>query len=78
MNLDKRFREAKRILVLGGGITGKSVIKFLRQYNVEILLIDAKEDLSLEKITYFNESADYEKLGKIDLAIKSPGFKPTH
>lgn len=78
MNLENLFLSAKRILVLGGGITGKSVISFLKQFPFEIFLVDAKPDSSIKDVSYFPEDSNLAIFGEIDIAIKSPGFKPSH
>ena len=42
------------------------------------MLVDGKPDNSITGISYFPETVSLAELGQVDLAIKSPGFKPTH
>ncbi|SPN74011.1 UDP-N-acetylmuramoylalanine--D-glutamate ligase,UDP-N-acetylmuramoyl-L-alanyl-D-glutamate synthetase,UDP-N-acetylmuramoylalanine--D-glutamate ligase,Mur ligase middle domain [Chlamydia serpentis] len=70
----------QRILVLGTGITGKSVSKFLYKQGHYVL----GADNSLESLTsteglherLFIETDDFP--GDIDLVVRSPGIKPYH
>ncbi|MBP9884884.1 MAG: UDP-N-acetylmuramoyl-L-alanine--D-glutamate ligase [Leptospiraceae bacterium] len=66
------------VLVIGGGITGKSVVEFLTKFECKILLVDYKPQPSIAGISYYPDSTEFSDLGKIDFAVKSPGFKPNH
>ena len=66
------------VLVIGGGITGKSVVEFLTKFECKILLVDYKPQPSIAGISYYPDSTEFSDLGKIDFAVKSPGFKPSH
>jgi UDP-N-acetylmuramoylalanine--D-glutamate ligase len=78
MNVKDLLNKKPRVLVIGGGITGKAVVDFLKKFNCEVLLLDAKPQPNISGISYFPEPTPLASLGLIDLAIKSPGFKPTH
>ncbi len=78
MNIKDLLNKNPRVLVIGGGITGKAVVDFLKNFNCEILLIDGKSQPNISGISYYPESTPLTSLGNIDIAIKSPGFKPTH
>jgi UDP-N-acetylmuramoylalanine--D-glutamate ligase len=78
MNTKDLLKNKAKVLVIGGGITGKSVVEFLKKLGCEIMLVDGKPDNSITGISYFPETVSLSELGPIDLAIKSPGFKPTH
>jgi len=65
---------AKKVLVIGGGTTGKSLINFLANQKIDFRVID-------EKITQIAGQEIFSKLPvdfPPDLAIVSPGWKPEH
>ncbi len=78
MNLKDLLNKKPRVLVIGGGVTGKAVVDFLKKFNCEVLLLDGKSKPNILGISYFPESTPLVSIGLVDLAIKSPGFKPTH
>ena len=62
----------KRALILGGGVTGSAVAKFLLAKGAIVKVADEKEtDFETHKI------ADLENLD-FDFAVVSPGWKPSH
>ena len=65
MKLDRL--KNKKILIVGAGIEGKAVLKYLKKYlsNSVIDIVDQKDGES-----YLAKQKDY------DLAVKSPGVKP--
>jgi UDP-N-acetylmuramoylalanine--D-glutamate ligase len=74
----------KRVLVLGLGISGLSIIKAINKLGVDIVVYDAKSEEELKellqqikdiKIEYYLGN-DEIKLEGIDLAVKSPGIPP--
>ena len=78
MNFKNILKNKPRVLVIGGGITGKAVVEFLKKFDCEILLVDGKPQPSICGISYFPDSIELSALGEIQLAVKSPGFKPSH
>ena len=78
MNFKNILKNKPRVLVIGGGITGKAVVEFLKKFDCEILLVDGKPQPSISGISYFPDSIELSALGEIQLAVKSPGFKPSH
>lgn len=70
--------ENKNILIMGFGVTGKSALKFLKEFPCKIYVYDSNEDLQKlnveEDFIIFKE----EDLDKIDLIVKSPGIYPFH
>ena len=63
----------KRVLILGGGVTGSAVGKIAEELGAKIFVADEKPvaDFANHPITDFN-NLNY------DFAIVSPGWKPTH
>ena len=65
---------AKKVLVIGGGTTGKSLIHFLTDQKIDFRVIDEK----------IKEIAGLEIYSEVpvgfvpNLAIVSPGWKPEH
>lgn len=70
--------ENKNILIMGFGVTGKSALKFLKEFPCKIYVYDSNQDLQKlnveEDFIIFKE----EDLDKIDLIVKSPGIYPFH
>ena len=63
----------KRILILGGGITGTAVAKVLEELGAVIKIADEKPQLDFAT----HPIAELAKLD-FDLAVVSPGWKPNH
>lgn len=63
----------KRILILGGGVTGKAVAKVLEEIGSKITIADENSVTDFPK----HEIEDYQNLD-YDLAVVSPGWKPNH
>lgn len=63
----------KKVLILGGGVTGKAVAKILEELGSKIFVADEKplKDFAEHPIDDFN-NLEY------DLAVVSPGWKPNH
>jgi len=78
MNPIEVLKTKPTVLVIGGGITGKSVVDFLTKFECKILLVDSKPQQNISGITFYPDTTEFASLGKIDFAIKSPGFKPNH
>lgn len=76
--------EKTRVLILGCGIEGQSILRFLREKfpEKEITVADRSEALrqsqddNLEKVKYVFGKDYLKNLEKYDLIIKSPGIKP--
>lgn len=68
--------ENKNILIMGFGVTGKSSLKFLREFPVKIYIYDKKIDLQSLKVDEDFIIFKDEDLYKIDLIVKSPGIYP--
>lgn len=68
--------ENKNILIMGFGVTGKSSLKFLREFTVKIYIYDKKIDLQSLKVDEDFIIFKDEDLDKIDLIVKSPGIYP--
>jgi UDP-N-acetylmuramoylalanine--D-glutamate ligase len=69
-----KFRSGCKVLVFGGGITGKSVIEFLTEKGAKPILIDSQmPDL---RIPVFSDKSSLSEIGSFDLVIKSPGINP--
>lgn len=68
--------ENKNILIMGFGVTGKSSLKFLREFPVKIYIYDKKIDLQSLKVDEDFIIFKDEDLDKIDLIVKSPGIYP--
>lgn len=70
--------ENKNILIMGFGVTGKSALKFLKEFPCKIYVYDSNQDLQKlnveEDFIIFKE----EDLDNIDLIVKSPGIYPFH
>jgi UDP-N-acetylmuramoylalanine-D-glutamate ligase len=54
MNFKNILKNKPRVLVIGGGITGKAVVEFLKKFDCEILLVDGKPQPSICGISYFH------------------------
>ena len=63
----------KRVLILGGGVTGSAVAKIIEQLGASVKVADEKSlpDFAIHHIN------DYANLD-YDLAVVSPGWKPDH
>ena len=63
----------KKVLILGGGVTGSSVAKIIEELGATVAIADEKpvSDYRSHPITDLN-NLDY------DFAIVSPGWKPEH
>ena len=68
--------ENKNILIMGFGVTGKTSLKFLREFPVKIYIYDKKIDLQSLKVDEDFIIFKDEDLDKIDLIVKSPGIYP--
>lgn len=68
--------ENKNILIMGFGVTGKSSLKFLRDFPVKIYIYDKNIDLQNLKVDEDFIIFKDEDLDKIDLIVKSPGIYP--
>lgn len=70
--------ENKNILIMGFGVTGKTALKFLKEFSCKIYVYDSNQDLHKlnveEDFIIFKE----EDLDDIDLIVKSPGIYPFH
>ncbi len=77
MDFTKILSNNPNILILGAGITGTALIKFLEQEDCQLFLFDEKKIDSV-KIKQFQELSENFKNIKFDLILKSPGIKPTH
>lgn len=70
--------ENKNILIMGFGVTGKTALKFLKEFPCKIYVFDSNQDLQKlnveEDFIIFKD----EDLDKIDLIVKSPGIYPFH
>jgi len=62
------------VAVLGGGVTGKAIIAFLRKRGIEFSLFDEKKS-ELDGVKAETELKEAEKFG---LAIVSPGWRRDH
>lgn len=75
---DLRMIENKNILIMGFGVTGKTALKFLKEFPCKIFVYDSNQDLHKlnveEDFIIFKE----EDLDDIDLIVKSPGIYPFH
>ncbi|CDZ74739.1 UDP-N-acetylmuramoylalanine-D-glutamate ligase [Peptoniphilus sp. ING2-D1G] len=70
--------ENKNILILGFGITGRSALKCLSNFNVNIYIYDENIE-SLKKYSdYIFKIYKSSDLKSIDFIVKSPGIKPDH
>ena len=68
--------ENKNILIMGFGVTGKTSLKFLRDFPVKIYIYDKNIDLQNLKVDEDFIIFKDEDLDKIDLIVKSPGIYP--
>lgn len=71
----------KKVLVLGLGISGKSVVQYLLQKKVTVIGVDKEEkNISDLGIAFFNENDKniHHLLQEIDTLIKSPGIPWNH
>jgi UDP-N-acetylmuramoylalanine--D-glutamate ligase len=62
-----------RILILGGGVTGSALVRFLRSRGVENIYVFDEREISVEAISISTELP-----AAADLAIVSPGWKKNH
>jgi UDP-N-acetylmuramoylalanine--D-glutamate ligase len=66
----------ENICVLGGGITGKKVINFLKNKNKNVFLVDSNQgDIDCPS---FSDLTQISELPSFSLLIKSPGVNPSH
>jgi len=65
---------AKKVLVIGGGTTGKSLIRYLTDQSVDFRVIDEK----LTQISGLQVHTEIPEDFRPNLAIVSPGWKPAH
>jgi len=65
---------AKKVLVIGGGTTGKSLINFLSNQKIDFRVIDEKVTQIAGLQIYSQLPVDFQP----GLAIVSPGWKPEH
>lgn len=70
--------ENKNILIMGFGVTGKTALKFLKEFPCKIYVYDSNQDLQKlnveEDFIIFKD----EDLDNIDFIVKSPGIYPFH
>jgi len=66
------FLNSKRVLVVGAGNTGKSIIDYLRKNNSSFEIYDEQ----VEEVDGIQVNSQLN--GKYDLAIISPGWRKTH
>jgi UDP-N-acetylmuramoylalanine--D-glutamate ligase len=68
----------KNIIIVGAGITGLSLVPFLKDKTKNLYLFDENltNDPQLEQVFFTNRLESLPE--SIDLLIKSPGIKPTH
>lgn len=70
--------ENENILIMGFGVTGKTALRFLKEFPCKIYVYDSNQDLHKlnveEDFIIFKE----EDLDDIDLIVKSPGIYPFH
>ncbi len=72
------YWQDKNVLVMGFGITGKSMISYLRKRGAKVYLYDDKMGIALPQIGDWLSPDRVDVLGNIDLVAVSPGFAPTH
>jgi len=74
------YWQNKRILVLGYGITGKSMISYLRRKRAIVYIYDDKLGFSYpDSSIWENKDAVFQLTeADIDMLAVSPGFAPTH
>ncbi len=66
----------ENICVLGGGITGKKVINFLKNKNKNVFLVDSMQrDMDCPS---FSDLTQISELPSFSLLVKSPGVNPDH
>lgn len=70
--------ENKNILIMGFGVTGKTALKFLKEFPCKIYVYDSNQDL--QKLNFEEDFIIFkdEDLDDIDLIVKSPGIYPFH
>jgi UDP-N-acetylmuramoylalanine--D-glutamate ligase len=73
---NKKVLSGQTVLVLGGGVTGTSVIHFLKKHSATPILVD-KNSTELN-VPFFPDSVALKELPHINIAIKSPGISPEH
>ncbi len=72
------YWQDKNILVMGFGITGKSMISYLRKRGARVYIYDDKKGIALPQIGEWLSPDRVDVLRDIDLVAVSPGFAPTH
>ncbi len=70
--------EDKNILILGFGVTGKSALKCLSNFNVNIYIYDENIESLKEYSDYIFKIYKDSDLELMDFIVKSPGIKPDH
>ena len=70
--------ENKNILIMGFGVTGKTALKFLKEFPCKIYVYDSNQDLHKLKVEEDFIIFKEEDLDDIDLIVKSPGIYPFH
>ena len=65
-----------KYLILGYGVTGKSVENYLSNKNAEYLIFDDLEE-NLNKV-HHSKIFSEKYIDQIDIVIISPGIKPDH
>ena len=69
----------KKILVLGGGVTGNSVVKFLNTKKPNfIILVDKTKKSDLANFNIKDNNLENFSIQDIDYIVKSPGINPNH
>ncbi len=68
----------KNVLVLGYGITGKSMVSYLRNRGAVVYIYDDDLGFSEPGSTYWQNKDKVFEIGNIDIIAVSPGFSPTH
>ena len=63
----------KNILLIGTGITGKSLYDYYKDKDVNLYIYDDKDFSGFEKAKKFDGN-----FNNIDFLVKSPGIKPNH
>ena len=67
----------KQVLILGGGVTGNAVAKILEELGASIKIADEKEVIGFQSFP-IDVADNLEDLRSFDLAVVSPGWKPSH
>ena len=67
----------KQVLILGGGVTGNAVAKIIEELGASIKIADEKEVIGFQSFP-IDVADNLEDLRSFDLAVVSPGWKPSH